>query len=285
MFHQRQSLLLLPFLYGLLFIIAPTFLIDMNYGALTIILFWIPIVIFLPMVARRIKSRRLLVPFLLTMFFFIILTSVVEVIVTHTLQIWTIPESSNDLWGIYFLDLPLEEFVYWYGTALYILTNYLFFVMVLEPQSDAQSNAESIQVGSGTKKTRAWLYIAAPFILYPLLFYDPQRSQYPAWLFIPIPFLIAMAAAFYAGILNRRDLNWRALILCVILFELILFPTEYVAVQKQFWVYNDNRILGLRVLGIPVEEPLIYYSTPNLFVPMMLAWFTKRLGTRRQVDT
>ena len=61
-------------------------------------------------------------------------------------------------------------------------------------------------------------------------------------------------------------MNWKAAFATVVLFESVVFPAEAFSVSRGHWVYNDARIWGARIFNVPIEQPLLYYVFPALFV-------------------
>lgn len=89
-----------------------------------------------------------------------------------------------------------------------------------------------------------------------------RGAKYPAWMLIALPFI-----ALTGFLLKRvRGLHWPSLLATVLLFEAALLFVEHNSVMIGHWVYNQNRILGPEVWGIPIEEPLIYYLFPPIMV-------------------
>jgi len=90
-----------------------------------------------------------------------------------------------------------------------------------------------------------------------------RGAKWPAWALLAIPFLLVIL------LLNKvagSRVRWTACWLTVLLFEAVMIPVEHKAILLGHWVYNENRILGPLFWGIPIEEPLIYYIFPPVFV-------------------
>lgn len=90
-----------------------------------------------------------------------------------------------------------------------------------------------------------------------------RGKKWPAWALLAIPFVAVMIPLYQAA---KREVHWRACVLAVLVFEAIMIPVEHNSIVRGHWVYNENRILGPLVWGIPIEEPLIYYLFPPIFV-------------------
>lgn len=90
------------------------------------------------------------------------------------------------------------------------------------------------------------------------------------WDILYLPFLAAFWWLYHAF---RRRVSWRAAWLTVLVFEGVVFPAEVFSVHRGHWVYNEARILGPRLLGVPIEEPLLYYLfSPLIIVTVFEAW-------------
>lgn len=119
----------------------------------------------------------------------------------------------------------------------------------------------------------------------PRLNPDTKRFEYrrgkwwPLWALLKIPFLIL----FYPLYKYVKDeVNWTAAWLTVATFEVLLFCAEYLSLQRGHWVYNEARILGPKILGIPIEEPLLYYFFPPLIIISLFHLFKKKFGKKQK---
>ncbi|MBI4052045.1 MAG: hypothetical protein HY400_06030 [Elusimicrobia bacterium] len=78
----------------------------------------------------------------------------------------------------------------------------------------------------------------------------------------------------------RYEVNWRAAFSMVAVFEVVMFLAEHYSLSRGHWIYNDSRIWGVKIWGVPIEEPLIYYLFPPLFVVTLLHALRKGLQTK-----
>ncbi len=85
----------------------------------------------------------------------------------------------------------------------------------------------------------------------------------PWWAILFIPFLILLEIIYRPV---KNFVNWRAAALTVLVFELVSMSAEKYELSRGHWVYNEARILGPKFLGVPIEEPLLYY----LFSPLVI---------------
>lgn len=97
-----------------------------------------------------------------------------------------------------------------------------------------------------------------------------RGAWFPAWALLALPFVLVMI---WLWPLVRRRVRWAGCALAVMVFEVVMLPVEHQAILRGHWVYNDARILGPLVWGIPVEEPLLYYLLPPILVIMVFEWF------------
>lgn len=95
------------------------------------------------------------------------------------------------------------------------------------------------------------------------LFTYVQGLWWPAWALLLAPFIVIFG---YLYRTVRREVNLKAAFATVAVLEVMLFPDEWLALKRGHWIYNEARILGPRIFGVPIEEPLLYYVFPALIV-------------------
>ena len=93
-----------------------------------------------------------------------------------------------------------------------------------------------------------------------------RGKKWPAWFLLAIPFTVVLVPLWHAA---RRRVAWFACGATILIFELLMLPVEHESLMRGHWVYNQNRILGPLVWGIPIEEPLFYYCLPPLLVILL----------------
>lgn len=93
-----------------------------------------------------------------------------------------------------------------------------------------------------------------------------RGKKWPAWALLAVPFILVMVPIYQTV---KHRVYWMACALTVLVFEVIMIPVEHNSIMRGHWVYNEHRILGPLVWGIPIEEPLIYYFLPPIFVILM----------------
>ena len=105
-----------------------------------------------------------------------------------------------------------------------------------------------------------------------------EGRWYPAWALLLFPF-IALGAVL--GRVAGKSVDWKALLGTVFVFESVLLPVESRCLRRGHWVYNESRILGPRVLGVPVEEPFLYYLFSPAIIILIFHGFLKRFSGRK----
>jgi hypothetical protein len=102
-----------------------------------------------------------------------------------------------------------------------------------------------------------------------------------------VPLTVILAAPFFLIIIPlykaaRNSVNWAAAAAMIVTFELLMFAAEFFSVSRGHWVWNPDRIVGPTIFGIPIEEPLLYYWFPPLFVVVLMHalknWLDGRKG-------
>jgi len=85
---------------------------------------------------------------------------------------------------------------------------------------------------------------------------NSNGTWWPASAALAVPFILLR------NVLRRSaagQINWRAAVLTVVIFECLMIVAEHYSLSRGHWVYNKARLLGPKIWGVPIEEPLIYY--------------------------
>lgn len=93
------------------------------------------------------------------------------------------------------------------------------------------------------------------------------QKKWPASVILAAPFFLLVLPLYKAA---RERVNWRAAAAMIATFEILMFCAEAFSVSRGHWVWNPNRILGPVIFNIPIEEPLLYYWFPPLFVVLLM---------------
>lgn len=86
---------------------------------------------------------------------------------------------------------------------------------------------------------------------------------WPLWALLMVPFLFVFLPLYR---FVKKDVHWKAAWLTVAVVEVVLMTAESYSLKRGHWVYNEARIFGPRIFGVPIEEPLLYY----LFSPLII---------------
>ena len=97
-------------------------------------------------------------------------------------------------------------------------------------------------------------------------------KKWPASVILTIPFFFIVLPLYKA---SRESVNWRAAGLMILTFSVIAFVAGHFSVMREHWIWNPMRTLGPTVWGVPIEEPLLYYWFPPLFVVILMHAFEK----------
>ncbi len=104
-----------------------------------------------------------------------------------------------------------------------------------------------------------------------------EQKRWPATVILAAPFFLIVVPFYKAA---KETLNWYAAIAMIITFEILMFACEIMSVSRGHWVWNPNRTVGQTIFGVPIEEPLLYYWFPPLFVVLLMLvienYFKKR---------
>lgn len=105
-----------------------------------------------------------------------------------------------------------------------------------------------------------------------------RGEKRPLWALLLVPFL-AVSLPLVRSVRGR--VNWAAAWATVGVFEAALLAAEYYSLQRGHWVYNESRIWGPKVFGIPIEEPLLYYLFPPFFVIALFHFIHARIAATK----
>jgi hypothetical protein len=152
------------------------------------------------------------------------------------------PPSLFDLARTTGFDIESIIFAFGIGGIGAVLYN-VFTGRELSPMADAERY-------SSRHKLHDWA-LAAPFVLFPILYPFPWNPIYPA--------IVAMLLGATAAIWCRPDLarkTWVGAILFLAYYAVFLFGVEWTAPGYIERVWNLGALSGLKVSGMPIEELL-----------------------------
>lgn len=96
------------------------------------------------------------------------------------------------------------------------------------------------------------------------------RKKWPATVILAAPFALLLIPLYRAA---RERVNWKAALAMIATFEALMICAELFSVSRGHWIWNPNRVLGPMFFGVPIEEPLLYYWFPPLFVVILMHAF------------
>ena len=81
--------------------------------------------------------------------------------------------------------------------------------------------------------------------------------KFPVWIWVVIG-IILLAALLYPHFKG----SWKTVIASSLVFFSVAYPNELYSLSHGLWVYNQNRMIGPWVLGVPLEEWFMYFLSP-----------------------
>lgn len=104
-------------------------------------------------------------------------------------------------------------------------------------------------------------------------------KRFPLTVILAAPFFLIIIPLYKAA---RHSVNWAAAAAMILTFEALMFAAEFFSVSRGHWVWNPDRIVGPTIFGIPIEEPLLYYWFPPLFVVVLMHALKNWLDGRKK---
>ncbi len=110
-----------------------------------------------------------------------------------------------------------------------------------------------------------------------LWFYFKKGFWIPLTVILALPFVLIFIPLYRAA---RTEVHWKAVFATITVFEIVMFLSEHFSLSRGHWVWNEARILGPKIWGVPIEEPLLYYWFPVIFVITLLHAIRKAIKNR-----
>ncbi len=105
--------------------VLPIYILDTDYGWSIVLGFWLPVLVLCPVVLVR-EGPLMRKAFFSTCLLLLPLTVGFEYLSLY-FDIWNFSQEHSRLWGIYILDAPVEEFIFWFGATPLCLLLYLYY--------------------------------------------------------------------------------------------------------------------------------------------------------------
>ncbi len=246
------------------------------------------------------------------------LFSVIIEVVAVYLKFWTFFTDKDPLLGINVGDIPIEEFIFYFGANMQLCFLYLACSLKCESLGitsrrvrmwfTGKKDSSKQVVSSGVKKTVtissiviALLTLVGLVIKAKKEHPEPQMPEkyrnsrsmpvykegvwYPGWLIAIVPFLSIGIVWFFSTI---KKINLAAFFGSLVINLTIYIMFEYNAIMRGHWVYNEQRLLGWRFAGtIPFEQILLYFVSFLFLVPFFESvrfFFICKLGTPEEKE-
>jgi hypothetical protein len=239
-----------PFLYSILFIMAPMQFLDLNYWESMVVFFWIPIAILLSINSKWMSEHSLWTSFLLTCMALNIASIAVETMSLYW-GIWhfdtTNPAHSllytgelgkKLLFLTYPFGAPVEEFMFYFGATPFCLLVYISYFRLIK--KDYEKDRVRGDLYSFLAHF-AWAIVGMPFI--PFLKYMMSKMK------------------------DSKVVSWGAVAFATAVFYGTMTFVEIYSLKNHHWVYDYSKVLlPLFKYKVPIEEYLLYYLLGPIFV-------------------
>ncbi len=204
---------------------------------------------------------------------------------------WTFLEDQDRLLGVSIGDIPVEEFLFYYfalaeAVFLYVGLKLLFESRGVESGMIAHKYFSPINATTGKMVARAGALLAAAGALIGAGWLKNRakgarridarlerdhrgRPEYisgrwgPAWFAAIAPWFIIGLLSLRATLKNIHEFAFAA-VFCINMPVYLLW--EYNALIRGHWVYNENRLLGIKIGVTPVEELFLYVTAIMLSI-------------------
>ena len=245
---------------------AATVILHTNYlTSVCLVMVGTPTIIILAS-RKYLKCRDLVVGVAFVTFSNVITTGIEKLMIYY--DVWSFSNANFRLVGFNFLGEPIEEYVYWWMSAVIVSVTYVCFsrtrrdiihgINILDYFSAAllaKYATQKIQSHTTEAQSSA-VYLENQNVEISGSHYA-RGKKFPTWV------VVASAVTLFAAALYRHFRgSWPALASTVLVFFCIAYPNELYSLHNGLWVYNQNRILGFWFLGVPVEEWFMYTMSP-----------------------
>lgn len=215
---------------------------------------------------KHLKRRDLVVGIAFVTFSNVITTGIEKLMIYY--DVWSFSNANFRLVGVNFLGEPIEEYVYWWMSAVIVAVTYVCFSRtsraIIHVPNVLDYLGSALLAKYGTQKIQtntadlqsSGVYLENQNTEISGSHYVRGR-KFPTWV------VVASAVTLFAAALYRHFRgSWPALASTVLVFLCIAYPNELYSLHNGLWVYNQNRIFGFWLLGVPVEEWFMYTMSP-----------------------
>lgn len=201
-------------------------------------------------------------------------------------DVWNFSRHVFVLTGVTFLSAPIEEYIYWWLCPGIVSVCYLLFRKTAS-NTQVTMRHESYSLVLASTLAKYWTYRNQSKYHDPGMAdresyledkgIDSKDARYSRGRKIPVWAYVAAAVTFTALILKRSfHGSWKAVIGTCVVFVCVAYPNELYSLHNGLWVYNQQRIFGIWLLGVPVEEWFMYTMSPvagSMLVAKLVAVF------------
>lgn len=110
-------------------------------------------------------------------------------------------------------------------------------------------------------------------------YHEGQRRLYWIWWLLGVlaQVLVSLPWVF-------KQLHLRALVVTSVCFILLIFGLENLGIYLGWWIWNEQKILGIKVLLLPLEEFLLYFVVvPSVLIIQIHCYgIIKYFGKRKK---
>lgn len=276
------------FVYGVIY--------HYNYFASLMILFFLPSVLMGYYIWTR-GDKCYCISIIIILSICFMFSVLLEYIAVY-LKFWTFFTDKDPLIGLYVGDIPIEEFLFYFGANMQLCFLYSSIRLKFDSMGFTaqkfrnwfkRERDKGIIVSDKSIQNTVYIVLGIFTVILSVLLIKRYRKEgssetpareyrdkrglpvyiegrwYPGWFIAIVPFLVF-------GILwlraTLKKINIPALFLSAVLNITLYLLFEYNAIMRGHWVYNEQRLLGLRLAGtIPVEQLILYFVSFLFIVP------------------
>ena len=209
-------------------------------------------------------------------------TTILELIFIHT-DTWAFSSQINHMVGINLIGIPIEEFIFWEGCPLVVISTYIYYkklptTITVGEVADAISGVETVvetKEVSGDAITNAEMFVDD-------LIVDDSDGLPSYFRGAKMPVYTMFVAFVVWSIFEMRSYasgNYKAIALTVLAFFFGIMPYEHYALLTHTWIYNMDKMTGITLIGVPIEEWIVYFTCPTAGC-LFLELFGTKLGNK-----
>jgi len=200
-------------------------------------------------------------PFLCFEAFAIVSSTIIEVVMLY-FDTWGFTKSHGRFIGVNFLGAPIEEYIYWWMAPVLVGIIYITlrkvnkieeFPPIIEAAIAWIATKSSTAMNASTSAD-ASPYLEDDGVTVKNGNYKRGETKFPTWIWIQVLIvgLLIYLKQYFKG-------NWLTVLQTSLIFACVAFIGERHAIDYGFWAYNTQRVVGIFILNIPIEEYPMYF--------------------------